>query len=110
MLSQKTLDFPIPALIGGLLPIGIFLLFFGLWYEIPGNAWDYLGVTANIYLASVFTLLVARLYWRRANATGAMAAIFPGAIAPLTFLIVNAKMIKALQSRKQPHPTERNAH
>jgi hypothetical protein len=61
MLSQKTLDFPIPALIGGLLLIGIFLLFFGLWYEIPGNAWDYLGVTANIHLASVFTLLVARL-------------------------------------------------
>ena len=74
--------------------IGIFLLFFGLWYEIPGNAWDYLGVTANIYLASVFTLLVAGLYWPRANSRGAMAAIFLGAIAPLTFLIVNALVAK----------------
>src|SRR5439155_21874986 len=74
--------------------IGIFLLFFGLWYEIPGNAWDYLGVTANIYLASLFTLLVAGLYWRRANSYGAMASIFLGAIGPLTFLIVIAVFVK----------------
>jgi solute:Na+ symporter, SSS family len=79
------------------LSIGIFLLFFGLWYEIPGNAWDYLGVTANIYLASLFTLLVAGLYWPRANARGAMAAIFLGAIGPLTFLVVNATVSKEHQ-------------
>jgi SSS family solute:Na+ symporter len=74
--------------------IGIFLLFFGLWYEIPGNAWDYLGVTANIYLSSLFTLLVAGLYWRRANSRGAMAAIFLGALGPIVFLVVNAVVTK----------------
>src|ERR1051326_2649407 len=31
------------------LAIGLFLLFYGLWYEMPGNAWDYLAVTGNIY-------------------------------------------------------------
>jgi SSS family solute:Na+ symporter len=72
------------------LAIGVFLLFYGLWYKIPGNAWDYLAVTGNIYLASVFTLLVAGLYWPRANATGAYAALVLGAIGPITFLIVNA--------------------
>jgi len=69
--------------------IGLFLLFYGLWYEIRGNAWDYLAITGNIYLASVFTLLVAGLYWRGANSWGAISAIVLGAIGPLTFLVVN---------------------
>lgn len=70
------------------LGIAVFLLFYGLWYELPGNAWDYLAVTGNIYLASVFTLLVAGLYWPRANATGAVAALVLGAIGPLVFLFL----------------------
>jgi SSS family solute:Na+ symporter len=73
---------------GLVLGIAVFLLFYGLWYELPGNAWDYLAVTGNIYLASVFTLLVAGLYWPRANATGAAAALILGAIGPLTFLLI----------------------
>jgi SSS family solute:Na+ symporter len=72
------------------LAIGVFLLFYGLWYKMPGNAWDYLAVTGTIYLASVFTLLVAALYWPRANSIGAYAALVLGAIGPITFLIVNA--------------------
>src|ERR1051325_6097919 len=71
------------------LGIGVFLLFYGLWYEMPGNAWDYLAVTGNIYLASVFTLLVAGLYWPRASARGAYAALVLGAVSPITFLVVN---------------------
>lgn len=76
---------------GIVLGIAIFLLFYGLWYQMPGNAWDYLAVTGNIYLASVFTLLVAGLYWPRANATGAAAALVLGAIGPLGFLILGQK-------------------
>ena len=82
---------------GLVLAIGLFLLFYGLWYEMPGNAWDYLAVTGNIYLASVFTLLVAGLYWRRATATGAYAALVLGAIGPITFLVVNLLVVKANQ-------------
>jgi SSS family solute:Na+ symporter len=73
------------------LAIAIFLLFYGLWYELPGNAWDYLAVTGNIYLASVFTLLVAGLYWPRATATGAGAALVLGAVGPITFLLLGRK-------------------
>jgi SSS family solute:Na+ symporter len=73
------------------LAIAVFLLFYGLWYELPGNAWDYLAVTGNIYLASVFTLLVAGLYWPRANATGAAAALILGAIGPVTFLVLGTR-------------------
>ncbi len=71
-----------------LLGIAAFLLFFGLWYELPGDAWTFLAVTGNIYLASVFTLLIAGLYWPRANSTGAYAALILGAIGPLTFLVL----------------------
>lgn len=70
--------------------IGLFLVFYGLWYELPGGAWDYLAVTGNIYLASLFTLLVGALYWPRANSTGATAAIVLGAAGPITFLVLNA--------------------
>jgi Na+/proline symporter len=75
---------------GLVVAIGVFLVFYGLWYELPGRAWDYLAVTGNIYLASVFTLLVGALYWPRANTCGAIAAIVLGAIGPLAFLVVNA--------------------
>ncbi|MDW8079756.1 MAG: hypothetical protein RMJ16_12830 [Thermoguttaceae bacterium] len=70
--------------------IGVFLIFWGLWYELPGTAWDYLAVTGTIYLASLFTLLVAALYFPAANATGAVAAILMGAIGPVGFVFVNA--------------------
>ena len=79
------------------LGIGLFLLVYGLWYELPGNAWDYLAVTGNIYLASVFTLLVAGLYWKRATTKGAYAALVLGAIGPITFLVVNMVVMKAQQ-------------
>jgi SSS family solute:Na+ symporter len=90
-LSRKTRLLIVRTLV---LASGLFLLMYGLWYEIPGNAWDYLAVTGNIYLASVFTLLVGGLYWRGANSWGAVAAIVLGAIGPITFLVVNG-MIKS---------------
>ncbi len=78
------------------LAIGVFLVFWGLWYELPGDAWSYLAVTGNIYLASVFTLLVAGLYWRRATSTGAYAAIIFGAIGPVLFLVLNLLVTKGV--------------
>jgi SSS family solute:Na+ symporter len=70
--------------------IGLFLIFWGLWYEMSGSVWEYLAVTGNIYLASLFSLLVGALYWRGANSWGATAAIVLGACGPLTFLVINA--------------------
>jgi SSS family solute:Na+ symporter len=75
--------------------IGVFLLFYGLWYELKGNAWDYLAVTGNIYLASIFTLLTAGLYWRRATKAGAYAALVLGAIGPISFLVMDIVVTKA---------------
>jgi SSS family solute:Na+ symporter len=50
--------------------IGVFLLFYGLWYQIEGNLWDYLTVTGTIYLSSMSVLLIACCYWKRANSWG----------------------------------------
>ena len=91
---------------GIVLAIGVFLVFYGLWYQMPGNAWDYLAVTGSIYISSIFTLLVAGLYWPRANSAGAFAALILGALGPLTFLFINylvttGRLSKALQIAPQ---------
>jgi len=66
--------------------IGVFLLFYGLWYQVTGSLWDYLTITGTIYLASMSVLLVACCYWKRANNWGAAAAIIFGALIPLAYL------------------------
>ncbi|MFH1744407.1 MAG: sodium:solute symporter family protein, partial [bacterium] len=68
--------------------IGLFLVFFGLLYPLKGAAWDYLAITGNIYLASIFALLVGGLYFPKASNAGALAALFCGAVGPLTFLVL----------------------
>ena len=68
--------------------IGVFLLFYGLWYPLGSDLWTYLGVTAAIYLASMSTLLVACCYWRRATPRGAAAAIVVGAAFPIAYLVL----------------------
>jgi solute:Na+ symporter, SSS family len=68
--------------------IGVFLLVFGLLYQLKGDAWSYLAVTGTIYLASMSTLLVACCYWKRANSWGAAGAIIFGALIPVLFLVM----------------------
>ncbi|MSU61399.1 MAG: sodium:solute symporter family protein [Pedosphaera sp.] len=68
--------------------IGVFLLFYGLWYPLKGDLWTYLGVTGTIYLSSMTTLVIACCYWKRANNWGAGAAIFFGAAVPIAYLVM----------------------
>lgn len=72
--------------------IGVFLLVYGLWIQLPGSAWDYLSITGSIYLSSISVLLIACLYWPRANRYGALAAIVLGAITPLGFLLATVAL------------------
>jgi SSS family solute:Na+ symporter len=69
--------------------IGLFLLFWGLWYKLEGNLWEYLQLTGTIYLASMSVLLIACCYWKRANNWGAIAAILVGAALPVLTLSLN---------------------
>jgi SSS family solute:Na+ symporter len=68
--------------------IGVFLLFYGLWYPLPKNLWDYLTVTGTIYLASMSVLLIACCYWKGANSWGAAGAILCGAVIPVAYLVM----------------------
>ncbi|MDM8007969.1 MAG: sodium:solute symporter family protein [Phycisphaerae bacterium] len=69
--------------------IGLFLLFWGLWYKLEGNLWEYLQTTGTIYLSSMSIMLIACCYWPRANKWGAMAAIIVGAACPVICLSLN---------------------
>jgi SSS family solute:Na+ symporter len=73
------------ALVGG---IGVYLFFFGLWYPLKDNLWNYLTVTGSIYLTSMSVLLIACCYWSKANNWGAAAAIACGAIVPIVYLVM----------------------
>jgi SSS family solute:Na+ symporter len=68
--------------------IGVFLLFYGLWYPLKGDVYAYLLVTGTIYLASISTMLIACCYWRRANSWGAAGAIIVGALIPIGCLVI----------------------
>lgn len=68
--------------------IGVFLLFFGLWYKLEGDVWPYLMITGTIYLASISTLLIACCYWKGANDWGAAGAIVIGAAIPIAYLVL----------------------
>ena len=61
--------------------IGIFLLFWGLWFEAPVSLWNYMAVTGTVYLAGAFTVVTAGLYWKKASKTGAYIALAAGLLA-----------------------------
>jgi SSS family solute:Na+ symporter len=83
--------------------IGVFLLFWGLWYKLEGNLWEYLQTTGTIYLASMSVLLIACCYWPRANNWGAIAAIVVGAALPALALTLNLFVqVPALDAVGQP--------
>ena len=84
--------------------IGVFLLFYGLWYPLKGDLWTYLGVTGTIYLSSITVLLIACCYWKRANNWGAAAAIICGAAVPICYLIFEqVPATKALAGKIGPY-------
>lgn len=68
--------------------IGLFLLVFGLWYQIPETAFQYLFITGTMYTAGALGTVTAGLYWKKANSVGAHAALILGAIVPAGFLIL----------------------
>jgi SSS family solute:Na+ symporter len=64
-----------------ILVIGLFLLIWGLWYELKATLWDYMALTGTVYFAGALPVLIGGLYWRRASSTGAMMALLAGLIA-----------------------------
>src|SRR5499425_751907 len=50
--------------------VGLFLMFWGLYYTPPGAVYLYLNITGTIFLAGAFVGVVGGLYWKHANVTG----------------------------------------
>ena len=67
--------------------LALFILVWSLVYEVPGPAFFYLQVTANLFMAPTLVTVVAGLYWRRASAVGACLAFLLGALASLGYLV-----------------------
>jgi SSS family solute:Na+ symporter len=75
--------------------IGIFILVWGLWYDLGQDLWDYMAISGAIYFAGAIALLVFGLYWKRASKVGAYLALICGFGA-----IVGLKPVQALFGMK----------
>lgn len=61
--------------------IGVFLLMWGIWYELPASVWNYMAISGTIYLSGAGIALLGGCYWSRASTAGACAAMATGTIA-----------------------------
>ncbi len=68
--------------------IGVFLLVFGIWYQIPDTAFQYLYLTGTMYIAGALSAVAAGMYWPKANNIGAYASLILGATTPAGFLLL----------------------
>tara|TARA_B000000477_G_scaffold123933_1_gene130336 strand:- start:311 stop:1711 length:1401 start_codon:yes stop_codon:yes gene_type:complete len=61
--------------------LGLYILYWGLFYEGNDSIWSYLGITGAIYFSGAIVVLIAGIYWKKASEIGAIAALFGGLIA-----------------------------
>jgi SSS family solute:Na+ symporter len=58
--------------------LGIYILYWGLFYKGNDSVWSYLGITGAIYFSGAITVLIAGLYWKNASEVGANLALLGG--------------------------------
>ena len=61
-----------------ILIMGLFLLVWGVWYDLPESVWTYMAVTGNIFLSGAAVTLIGGIYWQRASSVGALAGLLGG--------------------------------
>ncbi|MFQ6049200.1 MAG: hypothetical protein ACE5K7_07540, partial [Phycisphaerae bacterium] len=81
-----------------ILLIGLFVLYWGLWYQVPGTVWGYLAMTGTMYIAGAMMVLSFGLYWKRANVGGAYAALILGCIPGLAYILASIVSSKSVQT------------
>ena len=82
--------------------IGAFLLFWGIWYELPESVWDYMSVTGTVYVAGSGVAMIGGMYWKRASSTGALLSMFGGLFAILGLKPIVKPMQSFLDVRLHP--------
>jgi SSS family solute:Na+ symporter len=65
--------------------VSAFILFWGIWYTLPGPTYFYLNITASIFLGGTLAAVMAGLYWKRANTLGGYCALVAGAAGSIGF-------------------------
>ncbi len=63
--------------------VGLWVLVWGVFYRPSQDVWDYIGITGAVYFTGAIAVLIGGIYWRRASATGAVAALLAGLTAVL---------------------------
>ena len=61
-----------------ILILGIYIFFWGMFYEGSDAIWDYLSITGAIYFTGAISVLIFGIYWKRASSTGAILALIGG--------------------------------
>jgi len=65
--------------------VSLFVLFWGVWYTLPGPVWFYLNMAGTIFLAGAFAAFVAGFFWKRASTAGGYCAMLGGAAGSIGF-------------------------
>ena len=66
-----------------ILLLGVYILYWGLFYEGSDDIWDYLAITGSVYFSGAISLIVFGVYSKFANSYGAYASLFCGLISLL---------------------------
>jgi SSS family solute:Na+ symporter len=74
------------------LGLTVFIMIWSLVYDLPGPAYFYLQVTANLFMAPTLIAVVGGLYWRRSSSAGAVLSFVLGALASLAYLVPSLKL------------------
>jgi SSS family solute:Na+ symporter len=69
--------------------LAVFVVWWGLWYKIPGAVFFYLYITGNIFLSGSFWIVIGGLYWKKANSVGAYSALLLGAFSSLLYFFAS---------------------
>ena len=72
----------------GIIIIGIFIYFWGIYYEFTETVFRYIALTGSLAFAGTLTGLVGGIYWKKASTMGAYLAFIASAIPPITSLFV----------------------
>lgn len=67
----------------------IFIMIWGVLYQLPGPAYFYLTITANLFIAATLVGIIAGLYWPKASSCGAYLAFGLGAAGALGFFFAD---------------------
>jgi SSS family solute:Na+ symporter len=65
--------------------VSLFVLFWGVWYVLPGPVYFYLNITGTLFLAGAFSAFIAGLFWKRASTVGGYCALLGGAAGSATY-------------------------